>query len=169
LLKTASLIFRIAAQAPVRHEPSSLHTWLLEILRFHTDDETPFDIAEQSVDSPREPAFTSNNSWHSRSDHSPKNVCIAIRAADWFGSKIGAIDIITPDIAVPWYDNAAISNEVNLSPLFGGEISCRDTPVFLQQFMRGDGKIPIDLFDGEMAMAFADARLIISDALIKSR
>ena len=48
---------------------------------------------------------------------------------------------------------------MNLSPLFGGgDISRRHIPVFLRQFMQGDGKIPIELFDGEMAMALADAR-----------
>ncbi|WP_395010672.1 hypothetical protein [Undibacterium sp.] len=89
----------------------------------------------------------------------PENVSIAIRAAELFGLTVAGIDIITPDIAVPWYENGAIINEVNLSPLFGGgEISRRHIPVFLQQFMQGDGKIPIELFDGEMAMTLADAR-----------
>lgn len=89
----------------------------------------------------------------------PENVSIAIRAAELFGLNVAGIDIITPDIAVPWYANGAIINEVNLSPLFGGgEISRRHIPVFLQQFMQGDGKIPIELFDGEMALALARDR-----------
>ena len=89
----------------------------------------------------------------------PANVSIAIRAAELFGLNIAGIDIITPDIAVPWFDNGAIINEVNLSPSFGvGEISRRHIPVFLQQFIQDNGEIPIELFDGEQGLALSDAR-----------
>lgn len=89
----------------------------------------------------------------------PENVKIAIRAAELFGLNIAGIDIISPDIAIPWYENGAIINEVNLSPLFGGgDISRRHIPVFLRQFIQGDGKIPIELFEGEQATVLVDAR-----------
>ena len=86
----------------------------------------------------------------------PENVKIAIRAAALFGLDIAGIDIITPDIAIPWFDNQAIINEVNLSPLFGGgDISRRHIPIFLKQYMDGDGQIPVELLQG--AQAFEQA------------
>ena len=79
----------------------------------------------------------------------PDNIDLALRAAKLFGLHVAGIDIITADITVPWYENAAIINEVNLSPLFGGgEISQRAIPSFLDDFIEGDGCIPITLLTG---------------------
>ena len=78
---------------------------------------------------------------------SPENLEIAVNAARIFGLHVAGVDIITPDISVPWYENGAIINEVNCSPLFGGgEISRRYIPPFIQSFIEGDGKIPIEFF-----------------------
>jgi cyanophycin synthetase len=79
----------------------------------------------------------------------PDNIDIAIKAAKIFGLYNAGIDIITPDISQPWHENDAIINEVNFSPLFGGtEISKRYVPCFLENFIEGDGRIPVDVFVG---------------------
>jgi cyanophycin synthetase len=79
----------------------------------------------------------------------PENIDVAIKAAKIFGLYNAGIDIITPDISQPWHKNYAIINEVNFSPLFGGtEISKRYVPRFLENFIEGDGRIPIDVFVG---------------------
>lgn len=79
----------------------------------------------------------------------PENISIAVRAAKVFGLYNAGIDIISPDISRPWHENGAIINEVNFSPLFGGtDISKEYVPHFLDKFITGDGRIPIDVFIG---------------------
>lgn len=79
----------------------------------------------------------------------PENLSIALRAARLFGLHVAGIDVITPDIELPWYENAAIINEVNYAPLFGGgEISRRHIPIFFADFLDGDARIPVELFEG---------------------
>lgn len=86
----------------------------------------------------------------------PENRSIAIRAAELFGLQVAGIDIITPDIAVPWFDNGAIINEVNFAPLLGGgDISRRQIATFLKVLVEGDGRIPVVHFKGERAMSDA--------------
>lgn len=81
-----------------------------------------------------------------------ENLDIALQAAKLFGLSIAGIDIITPDITRPWYETGAIINEVNFAPLFGGaEISRSYIPKFFSDFIDGDGKIPIEVFDTEQA------------------
>lgn len=88
----------------------------------------------------------------------PDNVTIAVKAAKLFGLYNAGIDIITPDISRPWHKNGAIINEVNFSPLFGGtDISKRYVPRFLEKFIKGDGRISIDVFVGGKE-AFKQAR-----------
>ncbi|GAA4401788.1 AMP-binding protein [Quisquiliibacterium transsilvanicum] len=89
----------------------------------------------------------------------PDNLAIALRGAALFGLDVAGIDIITPDIAVPWHRNGAIVNEVNIAPLFGGgEISKAHIGGFLKAFVDGDGRIPVEYFDGADAIARARAR-----------
>ena len=89
----------------------------------------------------------------------PENLSLVVRAADLFGLHVAGIDIITPDIAVPWYENGAIINEVNFAPLFGGgEISRRYIPVFLKDFIDGNGRIPVEVFEGDDAVNRARIR-----------
>ena len=79
----------------------------------------------------------------------PDNVSMALRAAELFGLHVAGIDIITPEIEEPWHQNGAIINEVNFAPLLGGgEISRRHIPVFLRDFLDGDGRIPMEGFQG---------------------
>ncbi|MEC9486944.1 MAG: AMP-binding protein [Prosthecochloris sp.] len=79
----------------------------------------------------------------------PENSRIAIEAARLFGLHVAGIDIITTDISRPWHENRAIINEVNYAPLFGGgEISRRHIPIFMKEFMQGNGHIPVEVFVG---------------------
>jgi len=80
----------------------------------------------------------------------PENKKAAIQAAKLFGLSVVGIDMMSADISQPWYQNGAIINEVNFSPLFGGApISRSYIPQFLTKFIQGQGKIPIVMFDSE--------------------
>ncbi len=82
----------------------------------------------------------------------PQNLELALRAAALFGLHVAGIDIITPDIGRPWFENGAIINEVNFAPLLGGgEISRRHIPVFLDDLMPDSGCIPVEVFVGGSA------------------
>ncbi len=79
----------------------------------------------------------------------PENLRVALEAASVFGLHVAGIDIISNDITKPWYENGAIVNEVNYSPLFGGgEISRRHIPYFIREFMQSDGTVPVTVFAG---------------------
>lgn len=82
----------------------------------------------------------------------PDNLSAAIAAAKLFGLDIAGIDVISPDITKPWYENSAIINEVNFAPLFGGgEISRSHIPGFFAEFIDGNGKIPIEVSNEKAA------------------
>ena len=74
----------------------------------------------------------------------PDNVKTGIMAAKLFGLSVAGIDVISDDISKPWYENGAIINEVNFSPLLGGrDISRQAVPVYLKEFIENEGRIPI--------------------------
>lgn len=78
----------------------------------------------------------------------PDNLTIAIQAANLFGLNTAGIDIISPDISIPWHQNGGIINEVNFAPLFGGaEISRSYIPQFFSEFIEGEGRIPIEIHE----------------------
>lgn len=80
----------------------------------------------------------------------PDNLYAAFDAAELFDLQMAGIDIISPDISKPWYENGAIINEVNFAPLFGGgKISRSYIPKFFKEFIDGDGRIPIEGFNSE--------------------
>lgn len=82
----------------------------------------------------------------------PENIRIALEAARLFGLDIAGIDLITPDIARPWFDNGAVINEVNHAPqLGGGEISRRHIPALLDLLVQDRGRIPVEVFVGDEA------------------
>lgn len=88
----------------------------------------------------------------------PDNLDVALRAASLFGLEVVGVDIISPDIEVPWHKNGAIINEVNFAPLFGGaEISRSHIPAFLHRLLANDGRIPVEVIVGDQA-ALAVAR-----------
>ncbi len=79
----------------------------------------------------------------------PENIDIALRAAALFGLGNAGIDIISPDIGVPWFSNGAIINEVNYAPYFGGnQIAKAKLPDFFKEFMPGNGRIPVIVYLG---------------------
>lgn len=79
----------------------------------------------------------------------PDNLDIALRAAALCELNVAGIDIITTDIAIPWYENGAIINEINSSPLLGGgEISRNYLDEYLKHILQDGGKIPIEAFVG---------------------
>ncbi len=88
----------------------------------------------------------------------PDNLEIALHAAQLLGLSVAGVDIITPDIRLPWHANGAIINEVNFAPLLGGgEISRRHIPAFLHDLVQGDGRIPVEVILGD-ASAMESAR-----------
>ena len=82
----------------------------------------------------------------------PANVAIALAAARLFALNVAGVDIISPDITQPWYETGAIINEVNFAPLLGGaEISRSYIATFLDEYLGGDGKIPLETYATEEA------------------
>lgn len=77
----------------------------------------------------------------------PDNVAAALQAVRLLGLNVAGVDMISPDIAVPWHENGAIINEVNFSPALGAaQISLTHVPGFLKRLMSGeDGRIPLRL------------------------
>jgi len=79
----------------------------------------------------------------------PETIKIALRAAALLSLDVAGVDLITTDIATPWYETGAIINEVNFSPLLGdGSISPHYVPAFLDRLMAGNGRIPVEVFVG---------------------
>ena len=79
----------------------------------------------------------------------PANKDIAARAASLFRLSNAGIDIITPDISKPWYENGAAINEVNSAPFLGiGETSKKRLPKFFAEYIDGDGRIPVEVYIG---------------------
>jgi cyanophycin synthetase len=79
----------------------------------------------------------------------PDNVEIAVRAAAAFALNVVGVDMISPDISVPWHENGAIINEVNYAPLLGGtDVSRSYLLPYFETIMGGDGRIPVEVFAG---------------------
>lgn len=92
-----------------------------------------------------------------------ENLKAAIQAARLFGLRVSGIDIISADISKPFYENGAIINEVNFSPLFGGgEISRAAIPEFLKESIELDGRIPITILENEN-----EAKLLYDEKMSK--
>lgn len=91
----------------------------------------------------------------------PENIRIAIAAARACGLTNAGVDIISPDISVPWYENGAAINEVNFAPLFGGsEVARSKLSDYLRRIIPGSGRIPIEVFAGrDAALKAARARV----------
>lgn len=79
----------------------------------------------------------------------PDNLDIALQAAALCELEVAGIDIITTDISKPWYENGAIINEINSSPLLGGgEISRGYLDQYVNRILQDSGKIPLEAFIG---------------------
>lgn len=76
----------------------------------------------------------------------PDNYALAVRAASILGLDFAGIDLIMPDIALPWHQCEAIICEVNAQPQLG----YRDMPELysriLQEMIRDGGTIPLYLW-----------------------
>ena len=74
------------------------------------------------------------------------NLNLAVRAVQILGLDIAGVDLIIPDIAMPWHQCNAIVCEVNVKP----QIGLRDTPEIYQQLLQGlvpeNGLIPLYLY-----------------------
>ena len=80
----------------------------------------------------------------------PDNIDIALQATKLFGLHVAGVDIISPDITKPWYENGAIINEVNLSPAYGDEeISNSTISTYLNDSINGNGRIPVKVIIGD--------------------
>ena len=76
------------------------------------------------------------------------NVTIAVKASRLFGLSLAGVDIISPDIRRPWYENGAIINEVNFCSLLPDNLSGSVLPALLGQFVAKDGRIPVEVVIG---------------------
>lgn len=80
----------------------------------------------------------------------PDNGEIAVRAANMFGLSCAGVDLISPDISVPWYENGAVINEVNYSPVMGRTYEYQRLGVraYLKKLFPGGGRIPMEIYVG---------------------
>jgi cyanophycin synthetase len=92
----------------------------------------------------------------------PANLAIAIKAANLFNLSNAGIDIISEDITRPWYENGAIINEVNFSPLIADRTQQNIISHLLNEWLPNGGKIPIEVFVGGNA-ALNKARAVQSN------
>ncbi len=90
-----------------------------------------------------------------------ENASLAIKASELFGLQVCGVDMISKNISEPWFKIETIINEVNFSPLFGRtEISRSYIPKFFSEFIEGDGKIPVEIFDTEeVALEFQSKKI----------
>lgn len=82
----------------------------------------------------------------------PDNLALAIQAAALLGLDVAGVDIITPDISIPWHENGAIINEVNAAPALGASESSRAAmPAMMTQLLKQGGRIPVEVFIGDIS------------------
>jgi cyanophycin synthetase len=92
----------------------------------------------------------------------PANLAIAIKAANLFNLSNAGIDIISTDITRPWFENGAIINEVNYSPLITDQSQRNIIPHLLHAWLPHGGKVPIEVFVGDDA-ALSQAKKVQSN------
>ena len=92
----------------------------------------------------------------------PANIAIAIKAANLFHLSNAGVDLISSDITRPWFENGAIINEVNYSPLISDRSQTNIIPHLLHAWLPHGGKIPIEVFVGGDA-ALSHAKKVQSD------
>jgi cyanophycin synthetase len=78
----------------------------------------------------------------------PANKAIAIKAANLFHLFNAGVDLISSDITQPWFENGAIINEINYSPLITGKTQKNFISHLLDEWLPNGGKIPIEIFVG---------------------
>lgn len=90
----------------------------------------------------------------------PSILDIAVRATDLLGLSVAGVDLVTTDIAQPWWRTGAGIIEINSMPELGaGPISLARVPAFLETVLPDDGRVPVDVVIGGItAMAVAQER-----------
>jgi cyanophycin synthetase len=80
----------------------------------------------------------------------PDNVAAAVTACKAMGLTMGGVDLITPDITVPWHKNGAIINEINYMPQVLKDIDddARAAVARVALQGEGDGRIPVHFVTG---------------------
>ncbi len=82
----------------------------------------------------------------------PANRALAERAARALGLGNAGIDLMTSDIAQPWYATGGVVTEVNFRPHFGATLAARSRMgEFLRRVVPGDGRIRIEVLVGDTA------------------
>lgn len=81
----------------------------------------------------------------------PENEAIAVKAAQLFRLRCAGIDLISPDIGTPWFENGAVINEVNFSPVIGRthEYQRRAATAYIRSLFPAQGRIPIEVYIGQ--------------------
>jgi cyanophycin synthetase len=89
----------------------------------------------------------------------PENEVIAVKAAQLFRLRCAGIDLISQDIGRPWFENGAVINEVNFSPVIGRthEYQRRAATAYIRSLFPTQGRIPIEVYLG------ADMRDSVAD------
>ena len=77
-----------------------------------------------------------------------KYVVITLR---YFTLRPLRADIISNDITRPWFENGAIINEVNYSPLITDQSQRNIILHLLHEWLPNNGRIPIEIFVGDGA------------------
>jgi len=79
-----------------------------------------------------------------------ENADLCIRAAALLGIDVAGVDLITRDIAVPWYENGGVVNEVNHAPFFAVKPERKHLlRQFVEALLPAGGRIPVDLVIGD--------------------
>lgn len=73
---------------------------------------------------------------------------MALRAARAFKLDLAGIDLLMPDISVPWYEKGAAICEVNAKPELGTTAPLLSAPI-LKELLRGNGRVPVTLVFGD--------------------
>ncbi|MEN9316996.1 MAG: hypothetical protein RIS35_3389 [Pseudomonadota bacterium] len=89
----------------------------------------------------------------------PDNIALAVRAARLLGLRVLGLDLVSPDISVPWHRNGAGIIEANYAPqvLGMGPKPQEVIQALLRVFFPGEGRIPVHAFVGG-TRAFEAAR-----------
>ena len=90
----------------------------------------------------------------------PDNVEASRLACRAMGLTIAGVDMISPDIAVPWHENGAIINEINYMPQILKDVNEDGRRKVGKLIVEGDGRIPIHFVtgNGDLAQAAATVR-----------
>ena len=80
----------------------------------------------------------------------PENLRLAVDAAKAMNLCTAGVDVIIEDMALPWYEQECIINEVNSSPMIGvSDASLDCVPRLMGKMLNHDGRIPVSVYVGQ--------------------